>query len=138
MRLENLRCGSALCTEHWLSAQIRRLFRSQTNIPLGSGPRACFKYTIPDVEGVHPPFTTNRYYLLSLFLPARSILWEPALIPVVVPDFILLDLILPDFILESVAPGPTLPSLERIRSDDEVSRSPFIQADSRRDRSLAD
>src|ERR1700682_5420607 len=42
---------------------------------------------------------------------------EPELIPVVVPDFILLCFILlcfilPDFILVSVAPGPTLPSLD--------------------------
>jgi hypothetical protein len=50
--------------------------------------------------------------LLSLFLLARSPLWEPALIPVVVPDFILLDFTFPDFILEPVAPGPTLPSLD--------------------------
>ena len=50
------------------------------------------------VEGFVRP-STNRYYLLSLFLPARSPLWEPALIPVVVPDFILLDFILRDFIL---------------------------------------
>jgi hypothetical protein len=68
------------------------------------------------------------YYFPPLFLPAllsvpgptlpwpdglrASPLWAPALIPVVVPDFILLDFILPDFILESVAPGPTLPSLD--------------------------
>src|SRR5712664_2533566 len=37
---------------------------------------------------------------------------EPELIPVVEPDFILLCFILPDFILVSVAPGPTLPSLD--------------------------
>src|ERR1700738_2433054 len=37
---------------------------------------------------------------------------EPELIPVVVPDFILLCFILPDFIVVSGAPGPTLPSLD--------------------------
>jgi hypothetical protein len=42
----------------------------------------------------------------------ESPLRAAAFIPVVVPDFILLDFIFPDFILESVAPGPTLPSLD--------------------------
>jgi hypothetical protein len=52
--------------------------------------------------------------LLSLFLAALSPLLECELIPVVVPDFILLCFTLPDFILEwvVVAPGPTLPSLD--------------------------
>jgi hypothetical protein len=51
--------------------------------------------------------------LLSLSLGALSLLLEPELIPVVVPDFILLVLVLPDFILDcGVAPGPTLPSLD--------------------------
>jgi hypothetical protein len=52
---------------------------------------------------------------LSVFLPALSPLLEPALIPVVELDFILLVFVLPDFILECVvlvAPGPTLPSLD--------------------------
>jgi hypothetical protein len=67
------------------------------------------------VERVRPLVNANMYYLLSLFLPALSPFLELALIPVVVPDFILLDFILfilPDFILVSVAPGPTLPSLD--------------------------
>jgi hypothetical protein len=54
--------------------------------------------------------------LLSLSLGALSLLLlDRELIPVVVPDFILLVFILPDFILEwvvGVAPGPTLPSLD--------------------------
>ena len=50
--------------------------------------------------------------MLSLFLPALAPFLEPELIPVVVPVFILLCFILPDFILVSVAPGPTLPSLD--------------------------
>jgi hypothetical protein len=66
------------------------------------------------------------YYLLPLLLPAlmsepgpalpdglrKSPFLEPELIPVVVPDFILLCFTLPDFILVPVAPGPTLPSLD--------------------------
>jgi hypothetical protein len=55
----------------------------------------------------------NADYLLSPFLGALSLLLEPELIPVVVPDFILLVFVLPDFILEwVVASGPTLPSLD--------------------------
>jgi hypothetical protein len=53
--------------------------------------------------------------LLSLSLGALSLLLEPELIPVVVPDFALLVFIFSDFILEwvvGVAPGPTLPSLD--------------------------
>jgi hypothetical protein len=76
------------------------------------------------VDGIPP---SNANYLLPLLFPALSVpgptlpwpeglralpLWEPALIPLVVLDFILLDFILPDFILVSVAPGPTLPSLD--------------------------
>src|SRR5229473_3503099 len=55
----------------------------------------------PGFERVRPPVNANMYYLLSLFLPALSPFLELALIPVVVPDFILLDFILfilPDFI----------------------------------------
>jgi hypothetical protein len=63
-------------------------------------------------ERVCPPVNANMYYLLSLFLLALSPFLELPLIPVVEPDFILLDFILPDFILVSVAPGPTLPSLD--------------------------
>jgi hypothetical protein len=59
-------------------------------------------------------FGSEADYLLSLFLGALSLLLlDPELIPVVVPDFILLVFILPDFILEwVVGPGPTLPSLD--------------------------
>jgi hypothetical protein len=60
------------------------------------------------------PLDAHGHYLLSLFLAALSPLLERELIPVVVPDFILLCFTLPDFILEwvVVAPGPTLPSLD--------------------------
>src|SRR3981081_1938420 len=64
------------------------------------------------------------YYLLPLLLPAlmsepgpalpdglrKSPFLEPELIPVVVPDFILLCFTLPDFILVPVAPGPPCPA----------------------------
>ena len=63
--------------------------------------RSCYA---PDAEGYVRPSTIG-YYLLSLFLSGLLLLWEPALIPVVMPDFILLVFILPDFILELVAPG---------------------------------
>ena len=63
--------------------------------------RSCYA---PDAEGYVRPSTIG-YYLLSLFLSGLLLLWEPALIPVVMPDFILLVFILPDFILELVARG---------------------------------
>src|ERR1700737_2869688 len=79
-------------------------------------------------KGYIRPLTENVHYLLPLLLPAlmsepepalpwpdglrKSPFLEPELIPVVVPDFILLCFILPDFILVPVAPGPTLPSLD--------------------------
>src|ERR1700704_4496990 len=69
------------------------------------------------VEGCIRPSPENWYYFPPPTLPwpdglrasPRLVL---ELIPVVVPDFILLDFILPDFILVSLAPGPTLPSLD--------------------------
>jgi hypothetical protein len=60
-------------------------------------------------------FNANRYYLLSLFLSlflVASRLPEWWLMPVVVPDFVLLVFIFCDFVVEVVAPGPTLPSLD--------------------------
>jgi hypothetical protein len=64
-------------------------------------------------------FNANRYYLLSLFLSlffslflVASPLLEWWLIPVVVPDFVLLVFIFCDFVVGVVAPGPTLPSLD--------------------------
>lgn len=67
-----------------------------------------------------PPLLPALASVPALLWPAglrASLLLEPELMPVVVPVFILLDFtwldfMWLDFILESVAPGPTLPSLE--------------------------
>lgn len=69
----------------------------------------------PVSKGVYPLRHKNEGYLFSGFLPAFSPLLEPALIPDVEVDFVLLVFVLVDFIFEwvvPVAPGPTLPSLD--------------------------
>jgi hypothetical protein len=72
------------------------------------------------IEGDRQSFSEKRY-LAPALLPVSgpTLPWPdglrvvPLLIPVVAPDFILLDFIIfPDFILVPVAPGPTLPSLD--------------------------
>jgi hypothetical protein len=64
---------------------------------------------------------SEKPYLAPALLPVSgpTLPWPdglrvvPLLIPVVAPDFVLLDFIIfPDFILVPVAPGPTLPSLD--------------------------
>jgi len=94
--------------------------------PLRSSPRHAFAERALGVEGVHPPFNGKRVLFAAAALAginvgagtnvagriAQLALLEPELVPVVVPDFILLCSVLPDFILLPVAPGPTLPSLD--------------------------